>query len=96
VQIRFVVHVQCLFTPNPRKERERMSIPIKYCFLVEACDKPESFAKLHPIMYKNFTGGHFTIFPCTHNPPCRDLTDSECDDLQRRFKEKPKEQPNAR
>lgn len=66
-----------------------MSMPIKYCFLVEAADKPESFRKLHPIMKRNLDGGHFTVFPCNHNPPCRELTAAEEADLLRRFKQKP-------
>lgn len=64
-----------------------MSIPIKYCFLVEAAEKQASFVKLHPIMHSNLKCGHFSVFPCTHDPPCRDLTEQEWDDLRRRFKQ---------
>lgn len=67
-----------------------MSVPVKYCFLVECVDKPESFAKLHPIMYRNLKGGHFTVWPCDHDPLCRKLTRDEEVDLMRRFREKPK------
>ena len=62
-----------------------MSIPIKYCFLVEAADDAKAFEKLHPIMKRNLEGGHFSIFPCDHDPSCRDLTEQESHDLMRRF-----------
>lgn len=64
-----------------------MSTPIKYCFLVEAADKQEWFAKLHPIMKANIAGGHYSIWPCDHDPPCRQLSDEECADLMTRFNE---------
>lgn len=66
-----------------------MSIPIKYCFLVEAIDDPTSFKKLHTIMYGNLLRGHFTVFPCNHDPPCRQLTDQEQSDLLARFRKEP-------
>lgn len=64
-----------------------MSIPIKYCFLVQAADDPTAFDKLKPTMKRNIEGGHFSIWPCDHDPPCRQLTDEECNDLMRRFRE---------
>ena len=64
-----------------------MSIPIKYCFLVEACGSEELFDKLHPIMKRNLDGGHFSVFPCNHDPPCRELTEEEQVSLMRRFRE---------
>lgn len=64
-----------------------MSMPIKYCFLVQAADDLEAFTKIHPIMKRNLDGGHFTILPCGHDPPCRDLTEEEGTDLTRRFRE---------
>lgn len=64
-----------------------MSIPIKYCFLVEAADNQEAFAKLHPTMKRNLDGGHFTIFGCNHDPPCRELSEAEQSELFQRFKQ---------
>ena len=64
-----------------------MSIPIKYCLLVEAVDSAETFVKLHPVMKRNIESGHFSIWPCNHEPPCRALTDVEYEDLMQRFKE---------
>jgi hypothetical protein len=66
-----------------------MSIPIKYCFLVEAADNTDSFRKLHPTMYDNIKGGHFTVLPCNHDPPCRQLTAVEETQLFDRFRQKP-------
>ena len=63
-----------------------MSTPVRYCALVEAVDKPEAFDKLYPTMHRNILGGHFSIWPCTHDPPCRGLTEAEQIDLMRRFK----------
>jgi len=64
-----------------------MSMPVKYCFLVSAADDSESFAKLHPAMKRNLDGGHFTVFPCDHDPPCRQMTYEEYDSLMQRFKQ---------
>lgn len=66
-----------------------MSIPIKYCFLVKAADDAEQFAKLHPTMYRNIKGGHFSVWPCDHDPPCRELSEVECNDLMTRFRQPP-------
>ena len=65
-----------------------LSVPVSYCQLVKAVDDAEYFAKFHPVMKRNLDGGHFTLVSCRHDPPCRDLTDEEVDELWRRFKEK--------
>jgi hypothetical protein len=78
-----------IVTATIQMRTTKMSIPIKYCFLVEAVDKPESFRKLHPTMKRNLEGGHFTMIPCDHNPPCRELTRAEQVDLFQRFKQSP-------
>jgi len=66
-----------------------MSIPIRYCALVRAVDDPEAFKKLHPVMFANLNKGHFTLLSCGCDPQCRELSDAECDDLQKRLRAKP-------
>lgn len=66
-----------------------MSMPVKYCFLVQAADDPETFAKIHPVMHRNITGGHFSVWPCSHEPRCRELGKEEFHKLMQRFREKP-------
>lgn len=63
-----------------------MSVPVKYCWLVQAADDPAEFRKLHPTMKRNLDGGHFSVFPCPHDPPCRQLTAEEQRDLLTRFR----------
>jgi len=62
-----------------------MSMPVKYCLLVQAADDPRVFKKIHPVMKKNIEGGHFTVVGCDHDPPCRDLT--EWGELLERFRQ---------
>jgi hypothetical protein len=62
-----------------------MSIPIKYCVLVAAVDDPDVFRRIHPVMKINIDMGHFTVAPCDCDPPCRVLTDDECESLHRRL-----------
>ena len=69
-----------------------MSIPIKYCFLVEAADNKDTFAQLHPMMKRNLDGGHFSIFACEHDHPCRTLSNDEMQDLLKRFREPPNQE----
>jgi len=65
----------------------KMSIPIRYCSLVIAVDDLDFFGKVHPQMKRNLDKGHFSILPCEHDPPCRDLSDYELDQLFKRFRE---------
>ena len=64
-----------------------MSMPVKYCALVQAADDANAFRRLHPVMKKNLEGGHFTIVPCQCDPPCRDLAGQEVENLWKRFRE---------
>jgi hypothetical protein len=68
------------------KGRRQMSFPIKYCWLVACADNDENFRALHSTMKRNLDGGHFSIFPCAHDPPCRQLTDAEINDLFERWR----------
>lgn len=63
-----------------------MSIPIKYCFVVEAAENPDVFKKLHSAMHQNLKGGHFTVLPCDHDPQCRELEDEEWQSMVDRWR----------
>ena len=63
-----------------------MSVPVSYCRLVQAADDTEVFKMLHPTMKRNIDGGHFSVWPCEHDPPCRQLTEAEVRDLFSRFR----------
>ncbi len=64
-----------------------MSMPITYCEIAKAADDPKSFAELHPIIKHNLEYGSFTVIGCECDPPCRDLTDEESDQLWARFEQ---------
>lgn len=66
-----------------------MSTPIRYCQLVKACDDPEYFAKFHPVMKRNMDGGHWSVYPCSHDTRCRQLSVEEQQQLMIRFKQPP-------
>lgn len=64
-----------------------MSIPTKYCLLVQAADDDTVFDGIASVMHDNVIGGHFTIFPCNCEPPCRQMTREEEQNLLRRFRD---------
>lgn len=59
-----------------------MSIPISYCRLVRALDSKEELESLRETMAYNLRHGAFTLVPCNHNPPHRQLTDADWDKLE--------------
>lgn len=63
-----------------------MSIPIRYCTLLQASEDAKVFAKVKARMRDNLLGGHFTILPCDHIPRCRAMTRGEMQQLFDRFK----------
>ena len=70
---------------------ETMSIPVSYCAFVRAVDDPAAFRSLHPIMKRNIDCGHFSVFPCEHEPHCRELSTEEQLQLMDRFRGPPAE-----
>lgn len=63
-----------------------MSMPVKYCHLVEAMDSQDTFDKMHLIMKQNLDGGHFTMIECTCDPLCRDVTGLQMKELFDKFR----------
>jgi len=50
-----------------------MSQPISRCIQMKAIVDEEAYKELMGINKSNHIfGGHFTIFPCSHNPPCQE------------------------
>ena len=67
-----------------------MSMPIQACTLIKAAKDEELFRRIHPMMHRNVKGGHFSIFPCSHDPPCAEvLTEEEQLDLMARLRQPP-------
>lgn len=64
-----------------------MSIPITYCYIVKAIDNESARAKFIEIMRINQKCGHYTIHPCTCEPPCRKITEEELEKLQKEINE---------
>jgi hypothetical protein len=59
-----------------------MSIPVSYCALVKAVDHPETLPRLREAIQYNLKCGHFSMIGCRCEPPCRELTEQEADELQ--------------
>lgn len=59
------------------REEITLSVPFKYCLFVQAAEDPDVLARLAPLMRRNLEEGHYTVLPCNHNPPCRNLTEEE-------------------
>ena len=47
-----------------------MSIPLVFCRFVKAFDDEKAFIALARDLLYNFEKGHFTNFPCKHEPKC--------------------------
>jgi hypothetical protein len=62
-----------------------MSTPISYCHFVEAVDNQQAFDALYDALKRNLKSGRFTLSPCGHSPPCRQLSDEEINSLASRL-----------
>lgn len=58
-----------------------MSMPIKYCQIVNAFDKG-NLRVIKERLRKNILYGGFSLAACDHDPGCRRLTEAEIDELQ--------------
>ncbi len=58
-----------------------MSIPISRCLVSKAYDDNVMLKRLSEAIAYNMKQGSMLCLPCTCDPPCRELTDSEANDL---------------
>jgi hypothetical protein len=54
-----------------------MSIPIPICLFIKAAKDDNALDTLTKRLQYNFKHGGFTALPCTHEPKCKPLTESE-------------------
>ena len=66
-----------------------MSIPLSACYFRRAIDDEPFRALLLDAIQENLACGHFSVWPCPHNPPCKPLTDEECDLLEKALEAHP-------
>ena len=62
-----------------------MSIPITACLISKATKSEQAYQNLLERMKVNVVHGHFSQWPCEHNPPCTMPTDEELDKLNERL-----------
>jgi diadenosine tetraphosphate (Ap4A) HIT family hydrolase len=68
-----------------------MSMPIVYCSIVKALESPQVMENLKKSLKYNLEKGYFSVWPCKHNPQCRDLTEQEQDQILKMMEDIQKE-----
>lgn len=62
---------------------------MSYCLLVKALDNTRVFESLRATLRANIQDGHFTVIPCKHQIPCREITDRDLESLLSRCQQAP-------
>ncbi len=64
-----------------------MSVPLSQCLIAKAArGDDQAYKNLRKILAINVDCGHFSIYPCKHQPAC-EATQEEIDKLQKRIDE---------
>ena len=71
-----------------QKLRKNMSYAIPYCLISKAgYEDEDAFHELSKLMKSNIAYGHFSYFPCNHNPKCPPLNEEQLRCLNLRLSE---------
>ena len=73
-----------------------MSIPLSYCLISKAArGDEEAYQQVKEAMIVNLRYGHWSQFPCPHDPPCPEVSQEQADAFHERMKNDLKDVPRG-